>query len=91
MVTGIAISANNKYIVASDAAEKISCHVFKYDGGKNPVADVQINQKVVHVKFHPTDEGKFATAGKDHLAFCEYDGGKKISKKMGSASGKVQS
>ena len=40
----------------------------------------------MHVKFHPTEEGRFATAGKDHLALCEYDGGKKITKKMGSMS-----
>lgn len=91
LVTSIAISATNKYIVAADAAEKICVHIFKYDGGKAPVADVQIGQKIVHVKFHPTEEGKFATAGKDHLAFCEYDGGKKIEKKMGSTSGKEKS
>lgn len=41
------------------------------------------------MKFHPTEEGRFATAGKDHLALCDYDGGKKITKKMGQ--GKVTS
>ena len=44
---------------------------------------------VAHVSFHPTEEGRFATAGKDHLALCDYDGGKKITKKMGQ--GKVTS
>lgn len=42
LVTAIAISANDKYIVAADAAEKICCHIFKIDGSKNPVADIQI-------------------------------------------------
>lgn len=91
LVTAIAISANDKYIVAADASEKIFCHIFKIDGSKNPVADVQIGQKIVHLKFHPTEEGRFATAGKDHLALCDFDGSKKISKKMGTMPGKPES
>lgn len=42
LVTSIAISATDKYVVAADASEKIFCHIFKVDGGSNPVADVQI-------------------------------------------------
>ena len=40
LVTAIAFSASDKYIVAAEASEKILCHIFKMDGGKNPVADV---------------------------------------------------
>ena len=89
LVTAIAISANDKYIVASDASEKIFCHIFKVDGKSTPIADVQIGQKVVHLNFHPTEDGRFASAGKDHLAICNFDGTKKIDKK--NASGKVVS
>jgi hypothetical protein len=42
-VTAIGISANNKYLAASDAAEKIEVHVFHFDKGVNPFASVGIN------------------------------------------------
>lgn len=66
--------------MAADAAEKISAHIFKVDGSKNPVADVVVGNKVCHMKFHPTVPMKFACTGKDHLLIGEYDGKKSIKK-----------
>lgn len=74
LVTAIGVSATDQYIAAADAAEKITAHLFKVDGGVAPVASVQINMKVVHLAFNPCSEETFATAGKDHMALCVYDG-----------------
>lgn len=40
LVTAIGISATDKYICASDAAEKITAHIFDVDGGKAAIATV---------------------------------------------------
>ena len=74
LVTAIGVSATDQYIAAADAAEKITAHLFKVDGGVAPVASVQINMKVFHLAFNPCSEETFATAGKDHMALCVYDG-----------------
>jgi len=37
LVTAIGISATDKYICASDAAEKITCHIFKVEGGVSAI------------------------------------------------------
>lgn len=48
--------------------------------------------KVVHLAFNPASEETFATAGKDHMALCVYDGQKTIKKTMGKAGkGKIES
>jgi len=48
--------------------------------------------KVVHLAFSPTSEETFATAGKDHLALCVYDGAKAIKMTKGKAGkGKIES
>jgi len=86
LVTAISISANDQYIVAADASEKIFAHIFKIDGSKNPIADVQIGQKVVHMNFHPVNDNRFATAGAKHMSICEFDGAKTISKKAGTGT-----
>ena len=39
--------------------------------------------------FNPFDDNKFATAGKDHMAICVYDGKKSI--KIQKGKGKVES
>lgn len=93
LVTAIGISANDKYIAAADAAEKITVHLFEVSGGVSPVADVAINMKVVHLAWSPTSENTFATAGKDHMVLCTYEGGKKITMKKGKAGkgGKLES
>lgn len=91
LVTAIGISANDKYVAASDAAEKIAVHLFDIAGGAAAIATVQINMKVVHLAFSFFDDNVLATAGKDHLAICTLDG-KKLNKKMGSAKGgKIES
>lgn len=93
LVTAIGISATDKYVAASDAAEKITVHLFSVAGGVAPVASVAINMKVVHLAFNPCSEETFATAGKDHLAMCVYDGAKSIKLTKGKAgkSGKIES
>jgi WD40 repeat protein len=47
--------------------------------------------KVVHLAFSPQNEMLFATAGKDHMALCTYDGAKAIKMTKGSSSGNIQS
>jgi len=74
LVTAIGISATDKYVCASDAAEKITAHIFKVDGDINPIASVSINMKIVHLAWSPNVEELFATAGKDHVAICTFDG-----------------
>ena len=92
LVTAIGISATDKYIAASDAAEKIAVHLFAVDGGVAPIASVQINMKVVHLAWSPTSEETFATAGKDHMALCVYDGAKSVKMTKGKAGkGKIES
>ena len=70
MVTAISISPNDKYLCASDAAEKITAHVFEISGKATAIASVAINMKIVHLAYSPHDDSVFATAGKDHLCIC---------------------
>jgi len=93
LVTAIGISAGDKYVAAADAAEKITVHLFEVAGGVAPVASVAINMKVVHLAFNPTSEDTFATAGKDHMALCVYDGKKTVKATKGKAGkgGKIES
>jgi hypothetical protein len=56
LVTAIGVSATDKYIAACDAAEKITVHIFKIDGGKAAIASCAINMKVVHLAWSPNDE-----------------------------------
>jgi len=86
LVTAIGISATDKYVAASDAAEKIAVHLFDVAGGAAAIATVQINMKVVHLAFNAFDENILATAGKDHMAICTLDG-KTLNKKMGKGKG----
>jgi len=92
LVTAIGISATDKYICASDAAEKITAHIFKVDGGVNPIAAIAINMKVTHLAWSPNTEEVFATAGKDHVMVCTYDGKDKVAGVKGKAGGgKIES
>jgi hypothetical protein len=88
LVTALGISANDKFVCAADAAEKITVHIFEIMGGASPVSSVSINMKIVHLACNPTDEKHFATVGKDHLCICNIDGDK-VSKKQGKAKDKV--
>lgn len=91
LVTALAISASEKYLVASDAAEKITAHLFDIQGGAAAIASVTVNMKVVHLAFSPLNDNLFATAGKDHLMLCTFDG-KTIKGTKGKAKGgKVES
>lgn len=90
-MTAIGISATDKYICASDAAEKITAHIFEVQGGKSAIATVAINMKIVHLAWSPINEQLFATAGKDHVAICTLDGKKVTMKKGKSKGGKIES
>ena len=83
LVTAIGISANDKYVVATDAAEKVSAFVFDIAGGVNPVADISVNYVVTNVNCHPTDEKVFATCGQRHVMLCTFDGKDKITRQQG--------
>ena len=92
LVTAIGISATDKYICASDAAEKITAHIFKIGGTKSPIASIAINMKIVHLAWSPNTEEAFATAGKDHLAICSLKDESTVTKTMGKAKGgKIES
>jgi WD40 repeat protein len=92
LVTAIGISATDKYICASDAAEKITCHIFEVDGGKAAIATVAINMKVVHLAWSPVTEELFGTAGKDHVTMCTLGADKKVKMTKGKAKGgKIES
>jgi hypothetical protein len=86
LVTAIGFSAKSDFIAAADAAEKVTVHVFKVAGGIDPICDVAINQKIVHLGWSPVNDDVFATCGKDHIAFCTVKG-KSCTSKMGSAKG----
>jgi len=92
LVTGIGFSKSGTYLAASDAAEKITVHIFKMNGeSANPCCNVQINMKIVHLAFSPHTEELFATAGKDHVAICTISGNS-VTKKVGkSKGGKIES
>ena len=92
LVTAIGISATDKYICASDAAEKITCHIFEVSGGKAAIATVAINMKIVHLAWSPVNEELFGTAGKDHVTMCTLGADKKIKVVKGKAKGgKIES
>lgn len=80
-VTAIGISAKNKYLAASDAAEKQEVHIFKFDKGSSAFATVTINQRITHLAWSPVTEESFANCGKDHVCFGSVKGDK-IEKKM---------
>ena len=85
LVTAIGVSATDKYICATDAAEKIAAHVFKVDGGVSAIATTEINMKVIHLAWSPSSEEKFATAGAKHVMVCTLNKDK-IDKKKGKGS-----
>jgi WD40 repeat protein len=93
LVTAIGVSATDKYIAAADAAEKITVHIFDINGGKAAIASVAVNMKIVHLAWSPCDEMSFATAGKDHVALCVFDGKKSVKMSKGKAGkgGKIES
>lgn len=80
-MTAIGISANDKYIVATDAAEKVGAYVFDIKGGADPIADASINAVVTHVNCHPKDENVFACCGAKHMTLCNIKGDKVEMKK----------
>jgi len=83
LVTAIGISANDKYVVASDAAEKVGAYIFEIEGSANPLADISINYVVTNINCSPTDDLKFATCGEKHLMLCSFDGKEKLSRQQG--------
>ena len=93
LVTAVGISASNTWIAASDAAEKITVHIFKVDGGSKPTANTVINAKITHLAWSPTGDDKFGTAGLNHVIVCDWNGKDKCKQLKGKApkGGKVQS
>ena len=76
LVTGIGISANDKYVACADAAEKIAAHVYDISKGGKPIGEVKINAKVTHLCWHPTNEGLFSTCGAKHIIWGVGEGKK---------------
>ena len=89
LVTAIGISATDKYVCASDAAEQVTCYVFKV-GTVAPIHSITINYKVAHLAWSPHTEEVFATAGKDHMIVCQPKGDN-YEKKTGKQKGASQS
>ena len=85
LVTAIAFSGTGKYIAASDAAEKISVHIFEKAGGKKAIATCTINMKVCNITWNPNSDSEFASVGSKHLAVYTLNG-KKVEKKQASGS-----
>lgn len=95
LVSALGFSSQDRYLAACDMAEKITVHIFDLGpkGKQDPIADVQIGQKVMHLAWNPNSEDTFATVGKDHMYLCTFTAGKgdkkaSCSKKKGSVSGK---
>lgn len=93
LVTAVGISCQNNYIAAGDAAEKITVHIFKMDGGAAPITSCCINAKIAHLAWSPTGEDKFGTAGLNHVIVCDFNGkdAPKMLKGKAGSEGKVQS
>jgi hypothetical protein len=88
LVTAIGVSANDKYVVATNAAEKVEAFLFKIDGPATPVADCSINYVVTNINCHPTDDNSFATCGEKHVLFYTFDGKESIGRgKKGKGKG----
>jgi hypothetical protein len=83
LVTAIGISANDKYVVASNAADKVSAFIFDIAGGADPVAEVGINYVITHICCSMLDDKVFATCGKTHMMFCTFDGKETCKKQQG--------
>lgn len=80
LVTAIGISANDKYVCATDASEQICAHILEIKTGKH-LDTIKINYVVKHLHWHPTDEDVFATCGADHFFMCHYNPMKRTTKK----------
>ena len=61
-MSAIGISANDKYIAVTDAAEKVMAYVYDMKKGTK-VAEVPFQNKATHLDWHPTDEDMFAICG----------------------------
>jgi WD40 repeat protein len=90
LVSAIAISKDDKRLAASDMSEKIIIHLFDLsdDSAINPIADVQINQKVMQILWNPHDASQFASVGKDHMMICSFD---EKDNKLTRKAGKMES
>jgi len=58
-------------VIAGDAAEKVSAHVFEIKGKVAPIATFVISAKITHICCSPFDDDKFATCGKGHMNICD--------------------
>jgi len=88
LVTAISITCLDKYIVASDASETPTAHVFSISGGKKPFTSIKINYKITHLACNPVDNETFATVGKDHFYICTIKDAK-VSKMSGKVKDKT--
>lgn len=76
LVTAIAFSGTGKYIAASDAAEKITVHLFDRAGGSKAISAVTLNMKVANLAWNPNGDKELCSAGAKHLALLTVNGGK---------------
>jgi len=56
LVTAIGFSGTGKYIAASDAAEKITVHLFERGGKSKAISSFSINMKVVNLAWNPSGD-----------------------------------
>lgn len=76
LVTAIGFSKSGRYVAASDAAEKITVHLFDLNkDGMKSSSECTINMKVVHLAWCPTEEAMLATAGEKHCVTYEVEKG----------------
>ena len=90
LVSAIGMSCNDRYLAAVDMADKISVHLFNIKDSKKPIADAIINQKVLHLSFHPTNHDIFSTCGNKHVMFFDFsikDKKASLSSKKGMVKG----
>jgi len=92
LVSAIGFNCDDTKLAACDMAEKITVHLFDLTDkdSMNPIADVTINQKVMHLQFNHFDANLFATVGKDHTIVCSIES-KLIKKNKGKGTTSMSS
>ena len=70
-MTACAVSPDKEFYYASDAAEKVSVHIFKADPEEaKAVESVQISKKVTHIQ---ATDGGLGVTGQDFASFIKVD------------------
>jgi microtubule-associated protein-like 6 len=77
MVSACAISGDDKYIVAADAAEKVMAYVFEIGGKKKAIRELKIAMRVLHISFNPFNSEQVTSVGKNHMMLFNGSQGKR--------------